>query len=110
MKRIDVFTARELRQRSGELLKDAESGRLALISKHGRPAILALPFDERLLEHGVHRAMALHLFENHQVTLVQAAKLAGLTAEEFIGLLGQVKIPAVDYPPDEVDEEIDAAS
>ena len=52
MTKLDVFSARDLRQRSGELLREAEEGRLSLITKHGRPAILALPFDERLLQHG----------------------------------------------------------
>ncbi len=107
---VDVFSARDLRQRSGELLKDAENGQLALITKHGRPAILAVPFDERLLDLGVHRALALHLFENGQLTLVQAAKLAGVAAEEFVVLLGEVGVPAVDYPPQELDDEVGAAS
>jgi hypothetical protein len=40
--------------------------------------------DERLLSYGVHRALALHLFEAGQVTLAGAAKLAGLTIELFI--------------------------
>ena len=66
---LNVFSARDVRQRSGELLSDAEDGRLAIITKHGRPAILAVPFDERLVEMGVHRAMALHLFEQRLVTL-----------------------------------------
>ncbi len=66
---IDVFSVRDLRQRCGELLRDAENGRVAVITKHGRPAILAVPFDERLLELGVHRALALHLFENRHLGL-----------------------------------------
>lgn len=45
MQAIDVFTVRDLRQRSGELLQHAESGTLAVITKHGRPALLAIPFD-----------------------------------------------------------------
>ena len=107
---VDVFSVRDLRQRSGELLKDAENGQLALITKHGRPAILAVPFDERLLDLGVHRALALHLFEIGQLTLVQAAKLATITAEEFVVLLGEAGIPAVDYPPQELDDEVNTAS
>lgn len=107
MEPLDVFTARDLRQRSGALFRDAEQGRLALITKHGRPALLAIPFDERLLTHGVHRAVALSLFEAHQVSLRQGAKLAGMTLEEFLELLGEVGIPAVDYPADEVAGEIE---
>ena len=106
MSSLNVFSARDIRQRSGELLRDAEQGHLAVITKHGRPAILAVPFDERLLDIGLHRAMALRLYEQRQVTLVQAAKLAATTLEEFIVLLGEAGIPAVDYPPEELDDEV----
>ena len=104
-----VFSVRDVRQRSGELLRDAADGRLALITKHGRPAILAVPFDERLLEIGVHRALALRLFEQRQVSLAQAARVAGVPLEEFIVLLGEAGIPAVDYPPEELDDEVQVA-
>jgi prevent-host-death family protein len=109
MEHLDVFSARDLRNKSGELLRDAEAGQISLITKHGKPAILAVPFDERLINQGVHRAMALHLFESHQLTLAQCAKLAGLSLEAFIELLGEVGIPAVDYPPEELEEEMAVA-
>lgn len=109
MEPLDVFSVRDLRTRSGELLKDAELGQLALITKHGRPAILAVPFDQRLLDQGVHRNLALSLFEQRQLTLAQAAKVAGLSVDGFIDLLGRVGVPAVDYPADELAGELDAA-
>lgn len=59
--------------------------------------------------HCVHRALALHLFERRQATLTRAAKVAGVTAEEFVSLLGRAGIPAVDYPPEELDEELGTA-
>lgn len=110
MSSLSIFSARDVRQRSGELLRDAEQGHVAIITKHGRPAILAVPFDERLLEVGIHRAMALRLFEQRQVTLVQAARLAVTTPEEFIVLLGEAGIAAVDYPPEELDDEVVVSS
>jgi prevent-host-death family protein len=39
---FDVFTVRDLRNRTGDLMRDAEEGRLSIITKHGRPAILAI--------------------------------------------------------------------
>lgn len=106
---LDVFTARDLRQRSGELLSDAEQGRLSLITKHGRPAIVAIPFDQRLLESGVYRALALNLFEAGQLSLVQATKVAALSPEAFMDVLHEAGISAVDYPPEELAGELDAA-
>lgn len=105
---LHIFTVRELRSRTGELLKDAENGRLALVTKHGRPAFLAVPFNDYLLNYGVNRAMALSLFKDNLVTMGQAAKIAALSQEEFIELLGETEIPAVAYSPDELEEEIDS--
>ena len=107
---LNVFSARDVGRRSRELLRNAEHERLALITKHGRPEILAVPFDERLLALGVHRTMALRLFKQRLVTLVQGAKLAAMTAEEFVDLLGTAGISAVDYPPEELDDEVGVAS
>ena len=108
MESLEVFTVRDLRNRSGDLLRDAEAGHLFLITKHGRPAILAVPFDERLLRHGVQRALALALFESRHATLGQAARLAGISQEEFIEILGAAGISAVDYPPEEFKEDLEA--
>lgn len=107
MELLDVFTVRDLRQRTGDLLRDAESGRLALITKHGRPAFLAVPFDERLLKHGVNKALAMHLFEAGHVTLSQAARIAILSIEDFLDILGEFGISVVDYPPEDLDEELE---
>ena len=99
MEPLDIFSVRDLRTRSGDLLRDAELGQLSLITKHGRPAILAVPFDRRLLDQGVHRALALSLYEGQHLTLAQAAKVAGLSLDGFIDLLGALGVAAVDYPP-----------
>jgi prevent-host-death family protein len=106
MEKLDVFTVRDLRERTGELLRDAENGKMSLITKHGRPSILAVPFDERLLEFGVHRALALQLFEAKAVSLSQAAKVAMLSIEDFLSLLREANIDAVDYPAEEAAEEM----
>jgi predicted HTH domain antitoxin len=51
---------------------------------------------------------SLHLFEAEQVTLSQGAKLAGLSLEGFIELLGQSGIDAVSYPAEDLVEELEA--
>jgi predicted HTH domain antitoxin len=107
MEPLDVFTVKDLGQRADELLRDAEQGRLSLITKDGKPAILAVPFDTRLLDLGIHRAMALHLFESGQTTLSQSAKIAGLPLVDFLEMLGRAGIPAVDYPPEDLERELE---
>ena len=104
------FSVRDLRQRSAELLRNAEDGRMAIVTKHGRPTILAIPFDDRLLEVGAHRALALQLFEQRQLTMAQAAKVADLGVEDFMDLLGRTGVAAVDYEPSELEDERRVAS
>ena len=103
---MDVFSVRDLRINSSTLLKGAEEGRLSLITKRGRPSALAVPFDERLCKLGVNRDLALHLFEAGSVSLAKAAKIAGVSIDQFLSLLASAGIPAVDYPPEELDDEM----
>ena len=109
MEVFDVFTDVDLRQRPDDLFQDTEHSRLVLITNHDHPAFLAVPFDKRLLEYGINRAMALYLFETGMMTLSQAAQIATLSLEDFIELLGEVGISAVDYPPEDLDEEVERA-
>jgi len=108
MKRTTTFSARDLRNSSGELLREAEAGHLSVITKHGRPAAIALPFEGALLELGIHVHLAVRLFEQRLATLAQAAKLAGKSIEEFLEVLKASGVDAVDYPPDEVAGELEA--
>ena len=103
---LDVYSVRDLRLRSSELVRDAEAGRISVITKHGRPAALTMPFGRRLLELGLDKEVALVLFANRLLTMQKAAKLAGMTLDGFIDLLQQTSTVAVDYPPEELDDEL----
>lgn len=105
---METFSIRDLRERSGELVRQAEAGHLSVVAKHGRPLFVAVPMDEHLLKQGVAVALAVRLFADKTVSLGKAAKLAGLPLEDFITHLGAMGVPAVDYPPEDLDEELAA--
>ncbi len=106
MRNIEVFSVRDLRLRSSELVREAEGRQVSIITKRGKPAVLALPFGGRLLDLGVDKDLAIALFERRLLTLAKAAKLAGVTQDAFMDVLGSAGIVAVDYPPEELDEEL----
>lgn len=103
---MDVFSVRDLRINSSTLLREAEAGQVSVITKRGRPSALAVPFDERLCRLGVNKDLALCLYESGAVSLAKAAKIAELPMDEFLDLLKTTGIVAVDYPPEELDDEM----
>ena len=103
---MDTFTVRDLRERTGELISDAESGKLSLITKHGRAVIVAVPLTEQLIQWGVAVAMAISLFKEEMISLPKAAKIAGMSTEAFMEKLVNLDIPAVNYPVEDLDEEL----
>ncbi|MBD8525975.1 type II toxin-antitoxin system prevent-host-death family antitoxin [Pseudomarimonas arenosa] len=105
---METYTVRDLRDRTGELIKGAEAGHLALMTKHGRPVIVALPFDQKLLEQGVMVSLAVRLFDEGVVTQGQAAKLAGLSLAEFFAACASHQVPVVRYEAGELDVELKA--
>ena len=103
---MDTFTVRDLRERTGTLIHDAEKGKLSLITKHGRPVFLAVPFTQDLLDFGLRPAIAIKLYKEETLSLEKAAKFAGVTIETFIEKLGQLGIPTVSYSAGEIEKEI----
>jgi len=46
------------------------------------------------------------LFETGKLTVGQAAELAGYSKPTFIELLGKLGVSVIDYPPSELEQEI----
>lgn len=103
---METFTVRDLREHTGALIHGAEAGNLSLVTKHGQPVFLAVPFTEDLLKLGLRPAMAIKLFSEGALPLGKAAKLAGQSVEGFIDRLGHMGIPVVSYNPEDLSEEL----
>lgn len=106
MGKPETFTIRDLRDRTGDLVRQAEAGRLSLVTRHGHRVIVALPVDEQTLERGYRMNLAVRLFELGSVTLAQGAKLAGTTSSEFIDALARVGVSAAGYGVEELRKDI----
>ena len=104
---METFTVRDLRERTGELIRGAEEGKLSVVTKHGNPVFVAVPFDESLLTSGVRVALAIKLFDEGTLTLAQAARFAGLALEEMIERTGAAGIAVLRQPAEELDAELE---
>ena len=103
---MQSFSIRDLRERSGVLSKEMEQGNLSVVTRHGHPLFISIPFTSELLELGVHRALAIKLFKEGDFSLGKSAKLAKMTMTEFIEHVSQLGIPIVDFSEDELDQEM----
>lgn len=50
--------------------------------------------------------LTVKLFETGKLSLGQAAKLAGYSKRTFIELLGKMGVPVINYPAEELEQEI----
>jgi predicted HTH domain antitoxin len=105
---MHTFTIRELRERSGDLSREAEEGRLALVTRHGQPLFVSVPFTDDLLQMGVHTALAVSLFKTGDITSARASKLARMSLPQFLAHLSDQGIAVVDYDPGELAQELAA--
>lgn len=103
---MNTFSIRDLRERTGELVRTAEEGGLSVVTKHGQPVFVAVPFDDAMLANGVAAGMAIKLYKEHVVSLGRAARIAGMSLQAFMSCLGTMGIPVVDYEPSELAREL----
>lgn len=105
---MQTFSVRDLRDRTGELIREAEAGHLSVVAKHGQPVFVAVPLDEPMLQHGVRVALAMKLFQEGVLSAGKAARFAGQDKFRFLQQLADAGIPVVDYPIEELDQELAA--
>jgi len=86
------------------------SARSTSITKRGEPILVALPFTDELLDSGVKVALAEYLFKEGILSLGRAAKIARMPYVLFSEHLSRRGIPVVDYPPEELEDELWVAS
>lgn len=103
---MHAFTIRDLRDRTADIVRDAEAGHLSVVTRHGQPVFVAVPFDETLLEEGVRVSLAMKLVDADALTLRQGAKLAGMKLADFMAECSARGVAAVRYPPEELAQEL----
>lgn len=104
---METFGIKDLKERSGDLTRTAESGQMALITCKDKPLLLGIPFTDKLLEQGVAINLAIHLFRNDVVTLSKGARIAQIALVDFIRLLGTQGIHVVDHDPEDLDSDLE---
>ena len=93
MKSVDV---RDLKSNPSGALRQAREGLVVVMNQDKPDALLVHLDDEKLLGMpGVRLALATALFRDGNLPVVRAARLAGLTASEFIQQLSRNGIPVV---------------
>ena len=99
---VKTYSARELRD--SQFLNDNS---LSIITSHGKPVKVSIPFGDIMFNEGISRTLALNLTESHLITQAQGAKMANMSLESFLKLMAEYKIPAVNQTIDEIHEELE---
>lgn len=106
---MQAFAVRDLREHTGELVRNAENGHLSVVSKHGKPLFIAVPFDEVLLSAGVNTALADKLVLAGELSVGAGAKLAAMVYADYLAHLGRQGYSMIDSEVD-LDAELKVLS
>jgi prevent-host-death family protein len=101
---METFAVRDLREHTGELVRNAEGGQLSVVSKHGKPLFVAVPFTEALLAAGVSVALADKLVLSGALSVASGAKLAGMPYARYLQHLGAMGYSLLDETTPLADE------
>jgi len=103
---MQSFSIRDLRERSGVLSQEAEQGNLSVVTRHGHPLFISLPFSDELLSQGVHIVLATRLFKEGDISFGKAAKMAKMTLADFTEYVSRLGLSVVDFSENELNQEM----
>jgi predicted HTH domain antitoxin len=106
---MHTLTLDEVSRQPSQLLDDVDRGEPALVMRGDQPLFMAVPLAKGLDALEVRLELAVTLFDQEQVSLGIAARIAGLSISGMIDELGRRKIPVVRYTPEELARELEYA-
>jgi prevent-host-death family protein len=103
---MEAFTIRDLRERTGELVRRVEKGKLAIVTRRGQPLFVAVPFDDAVLQGGVRRSLVLRLVEEGVISQGKGAEVLGVSRAAFLAQMAANGVPAAHYGSEELEREL----
>lgn len=98
---MQVIGIKELQTNPAKLTKAFQERDYLLITKHGQPLGLAIPFDEGMMDKGLMPWFAIKSFQNGDLSLGQLAKILGKTHHATVALLNSLGVPLANYDLEE---------
>lgn len=103
---MQSFAVRDLREHTGELVRNAEAGQYSVVSKHGKPLFVAVPFTDALLDAGVHVALADQLVLRGELSVAAGAKMVKQPYAQYLQHLSAQGYSVLDDAPEALDADL----
>jgi prevent-host-death family protein len=97
---METFAVRDLREHTGDLVRNAENGEYSIVSKHGKPLFVAMPFTDALLAAGVNVALADKMVLQGALSVAAGAKLASMPYARYLQHLSALGYSMLDDAAD----------
>ena len=105
---METFAAGDLPHRAAQLIREAELGHFALVTKNDQPIFITLPVSgAEGLGANNRVSLAVNLFDQELLTQGEAAQLAGLCLAEFFEACAVRKVSVVRYTAEELHKELE---
>lgn len=105
---MHTLTEQDLERASAQLLADARSGKVTIITSAGEALLLTLPLEEGAPVHGALLELAATLYDRDLVSLGRAAEIAGLAYPDMMDELGRRGINTMRLRPGDLERELAA--
>jgi antitoxin (DNA-binding transcriptional repressor) of toxin-antitoxin stability system len=100
------FNTHDLHEHSDDLVRNAEVGEYSVVSKHGKPLFVAVPFTGVLLEAGVHVALADQMVLRGELSFAAGAKMARKPYAHYLQHLSAQGYSVLDDAVDGLDADL----
>lgn len=105
---MHTLTAEDLAHQPQRLLDEAARGETSLVTRAGKPVLLAVPLGVGVNASEVRMELAARLYDSQQISLGAAARIAGLSYSEMIDALGARGIATIRLEPGDLERELAA--
>ena len=99
---------RDLKNNPAAMTSQLEQGHSVFVTKRGKPIGVTLPLDDSVVDHSLKELLYFDLYKKGEISFGKLAEFLGVNKPRLRRMFAAMEMPVIDYPVDEVAEELEA--
>jgi predicted HTH domain antitoxin len=101
-------TVRDLKNNPATMTSCLEKGDAVFVTKHGKPIGITLPVSDAIINQNIKEILFFDLYKKGEISFGKLAEFLGVSKTKLREMFTALEMPVVDYPTEEVLEELEA--
>ena len=104
---MQSVTINEIKNDPTTITSCLKKGIPVFLTEHSKPIGITIPLDDSIVNQSIKELLLFDLYKTGEISFGKLAEFLDVNKEKLRAMFMALNMPIIDYPPDEVKEEVE---